>query len=380
MISLGIDQIDNIVHIFKNKKVGMLTNQTGVNKNLESSVDILFSKVNLVALFAPEHGIRGDIQAGEIVETYIDESTNLKVYTLYGKTKHPTQQMFDLIDILVIDIQDIGSRFYTYISTMAYCMQSATRFNKEVVIFDRPNPMGGNLVEGNIIKEGFASFIGVYPIPQRHGLTIGELALLFNNKFKINCKLNIIKMKNWKRSMIFQDTGLQWVMPSPNMPTIETVFAYNATCIFEGTNISEGRGTTKPFEYIGAPWIDGKIFSKKMNNKNLKGVYFRPIYFTPTFSKHQGQLCEGVQVHILDFKEVRPIEISLHLLYEIKNFSEGKFEFLKPYKEGLKPMIDYNTGDNLIRTTDFKPQQILEMWNEEVRAFCNYNKKHYTYE
>lgn len=378
-IKLGIDRIDEYSFLFKNKRVGLVTNPTGVNGQFKSTIDCMQEKMNLVALYSPEHGVRGNIQAGEKIEEYIDQKTGLKVYTLYGKNKKPTYEILKDIDILAFDIQDVGSRLYTYIYTMAYCMQSAKQFNKQIIIFDRPNPMGGEKVEGNIVQEGFESFIGLYPITYRHGLTYGELANMFNDEFGIGCKLTVIPMDGWKREMVYEDTGLQWIPPSPNMPTVDTVFIYNGTCIFEGTNISEGRGTAKPFEWIGAPWLDGDKLAEIMNAKKLEGVYFRPIYFTPTFSKHKNNLCEGVQIHILKRDKINIVSVGLHLLQEVKKQSGDKFEYLPPYTSTTKHMIDYNTGSDYVRKNSFNPETLAVEWEKEASVFKNLKTKYHLY-
>ncbi|WP_154668823.1 exo-beta-N-acetylmuramidase NamZ family protein [Niameybacter massiliensis] len=378
-VILGIDRIDEMIHLFQGKRVGLITNPTGVNSTLRSTIDILNEKINLVALYSPEHGIRGDIQAGEKVDSYIDEKSGVKVYTLYGQSKKPTKEMLDDIDIMAIDIQDVGSRLYTYLYTMAYCMQSCREYDKQFVVFDRPNPVGGEIVEGGLIQEGFTSFVGLYPIPYRYGLTIGEAAKFFNSKFNINCKLEVIKMLGWQRNMSYEDTGLTWILPSPNMPTVDTAFVYNATCIFEGTNISEGRGTTKPFEWVGAPWLDAYKLAEDMNAKVLPGVIFRPVYFTPTFSKHNGVLCRGVQIHVQDRLAFKPVKVALHLLYEIQHQVPDQFEFLSSYTTNGKPMIDYNTGSDYIRTHEFSPEEVYSRWEKEAIKFKRIKMTYHLY-
>lgn len=368
-MKLGIDQIDKYMHVFEGKKVGLITNPTGVNSELKSTIDILHEKVNLVRLFSPEHGVRGDIQAGEAVDNYVDESTSLPVITLYGKNKKPSREMLEDIDILAMDIQDVGSRLYTYLYTMSYCMQGCAQFGKTFVLFDRPNPIGGEKVEGNIIREGFTSFVGLHPITYRYGLTIGELAEFFNKEFEIQCNLKVIPMEGWKRDMFYEDTKLPWILPSPNMPTVDTAFVYNGTCMFEGTNISEGRGTTKPFEFVGAPWLNAGKLADIMNDLKLTGVSFRPVYFTPTFSKHANELCRGVQVHVTNRQTFCAVKTGLHLLEEIKRMSKEKFEYLPPYYEKGKPMIDYNTGSDYIRTHDFSANEVYEQWRKEEEEF-----------
>lgn len=376
---LGIDQIHKFKSFFNHKKVGLITNPTGLNHDFKSTIDILNEHTELVALYSPEHGVRGDRQAGEKVENYTDEKTGIKVYTLYGKSKKPTKEMLEEIDVLAIDIQDVGSRLYTYLYTMAYCMQSCAEYGKEFVVFDRPNPLGGEEVEGGLVKEGFTSFVGLYPIPYRYGMTIGEMASYFNEVFKINCQLTVVPMEGWRRDMDYEETGLCWVLPSPNMPTVDTAFVYNATCIFEGTNISEGRGTTKPFEFVGAPWLDADRLAACMNSKKLEGAYFRPVYFTPTFSKHAGALCQGVQVHIIDRKIFKAVKVALHLLNEIKNQDSEKFSYLPPYTEKGRPMIEYNTGCDLINKGDFDPDEIYSIWEKEAEVFKIQKQKYHLY-
>lgn len=378
-MKLGIDQIDKYMYLFEGKKVGLITNPTGVNSELKSTIDILHKKVNLVRLFSPEHGVRGDIQAGETVENYVDDSTSLPVVTLYGKNKKPSKEMLEDIDILAMDIQDVGSRLYTYLYTMSYCMQGCAQFGKIFVLFDRPNPIGGEKVEGNIIQEGFTSFVGLHPITYRYGLTIGEMAEFFNKEFHIQCDLKVIPMEGWTRSMFYEDTNLAWILPSPNMPTVDTAFVYNATCIFEGTNISEGRGITKPFEFVGAPWLNGGKLADSMNELKLEGVVFRPAYFTPTFSKHANELCKGVQLHVINRRAFCAVKTGLHLLEEIKRMSEEKFQYLPAFSEKGKPMIDYNTGSDYIRTHDFSAKEVYEQWKKEEEEFKQRKEKYHIY-
>jgi len=379
-VKVGIDNIDNFVHLLKGKRVGLITNTTGVKSNLESTIDVLAKKIDLRALFAPEHGVRGNVQAGEKVENEKDVKTGIPVFTLYGDSKKPTKQMLENIDVLVFDMQDVGSRLYTYLYTMAYSMESAKEYKKEFIVLDRPNPLGGEVVEGNLVQKGYTSFIGLYPLPYRYGLTIGEMALLFNKEYNINCHLEVVKMQGWKRYMNYEDTGLPWILPSPNMPTVDTAFIYNATCIFEGTNISEGRGTTKPFEIIGAPWLDAYKLADSLNEKKLSGVLFRPAFFTPTFSKHKEKLCAGIQIHILNRHTLNSVQIALHLLKAVKMQNTEKFEYLPPYTEKGKHMIDYNTGTNYIRTHDFDPDAVYEQWQLEAKQFKELKLKYHLYD
>lgn len=317
-------------NVLSGKKVGLITNPTGIDSKLTSMVDLLHDDpdINLTALFGPEHGVRGDAQAGASVEYYIDEKTGLPVYSLYGKTKKPTPEMLKDVEVLVFDIQDVGTRYYTYIYTMAYAMEAAKENDIPFIVLDRPNPQGGESVDGPVLEPEFSSFVGLYPIPLKHGMTVGELATLFNKEFKIGADLKVIKMKGWKRDMDYDDTGLPFVLPSPNMPTVSTTFVYPATGLIEGTNVSEGRGTTKPFELIGAPYINGDELAGKLNALRLPGVKFRAASFTPTFSKHAGKLSHGVEIYITDREVFKAVPTGLHIIKTIQDLYPGDFEFL----------------------------------------------------
>ena len=317
-------------NVLSGKKVGLITNPTGIDSKLTSIVDLLHDDpdINLTALFGPEHGVRGDAQAGASVEYYIDEKTGLPVYSLYGKTKKPTPEMLKDVEVLVFDIQDVGTRYYTYIYTMAYAMEAAKENDIPFIVLDRPNPQGGESVDGPVLEPEFSSFVGLYPIPLKHGMTVGELATLFNKEFKIGADLKVIKMKGWKRNMDYDDTGLPFVLPSPNMPTVSTTFVYPATGLIEGTNVSEGRGTTKPFELIGAPYINSDELAGKLNALRLPGVKFRAASFTPTFSKHAGKLSHGVEIYITDREEFKAVPTGLHIIKTIQDLYPGDFEFL----------------------------------------------------
>lgn len=317
-------------NVLSGKKVGLITNPTGIDSKLTSIVDLLHDDpdINLTALFGPEHGVRGDAQAGASVEYYIDEKTGLPVYSLYGKTKRPTPEMLKDVEVLVFDIQDVGTRYYTYIYTMAYAMEAAKENDIPFIVLDRPNPQGGESVDGPVLEPEFSSFVGLYPIPLKHGMTVGELATFFNKEYKIGADLKVIKMKGWKRDMDYDDTGLPFVLPSPNMPTVSTTFVYPATGLIEGTNVSEGRGTTKPFELIGAPYINSDELAGKLNALRLPGVKFRAASFTPTFSKHAGKLSHGVEVYITDREEFKAVPTGLHIIKTIQDLYPGDFEFL----------------------------------------------------
>ena len=314
-VRAGVDVLLDDPKIYLgDSKVGLITNPTGVTGGIVPTLDAFHGhpEIDLVAIFGPEHGARGDAQDALPVESMVDEATGLPVHSLYGETTKPTGEMLRGLDTLVFDIQDVGARFYTYASTLTYALEAAAEHAVGVVVLDRPNPINGESVEGNVLEPGFESFVGLHPVPIRHGLTIGELALMVNDG--VGAELRVVPVEGWRRGMWFDETGLPWVQPSPNVPTIETATDYPGTCLFEGVNVSEGRGTTRPFELIGAPWIDGGRWARSLNSIGLDGVVFRPCYFTPVFAKYQGELCGGVQVHVTDWDAFKPVEAGLHML------------------------------------------------------------------
>jgi uncharacterized protein YbbC (DUF1343 family) len=378
-MKLGIELVKNFKDIFKDKKVGLITNHTGLDQNFKSSIDILNEVTDLRALYAPEHGIRGDIQAGQKLDTYIDEKTGLTVFSLYGATKKPTDEMLKDIDVLCFDIQDVGARYYTYIYTMAYSMIAAKENNKEFVVFDRPNPLGGKKIEGNMLDLEYRSFIGYYPMLQRHGLTIGELAKMFNEEYGIGVKLHIVKMEGWRRDQEFDDLDLSYVLPSPNLPTVDSVYNYLATCIFEGTNLSEGRGTTKPFSFIGAPWLKNTLIIEELRKLDIKGVAFREVYFTPTFSKHKDVLCKGIELLIKDKASYEPVILSMILLKLVRKHHE-EFDFIKPYTPNGHPFINLLVGDNFIKEDSLNILEIKEKFNKDQKIFKAIKEKYELYD
>ena len=378
-IKNGIDGIEKYGYLFEGKRLGLVTGPTGLDKQLKPTIDILNNRYDLRVLFSPEHGVRGNFQAGTHVDSYVDEKTGIPVLSLYGDSRKPSPEMLGNIDVLVMDIQDIGSRYYTYLYTMSYCMQACAENKKTFVYLDRVNPIGGMQVEGGILDTRYASFVGMYPITPRYGLTAGELAMLFNSEFGIGCELAVVKAEGWKREMYFDDTDLLWVNPSPNIPSLDAAVLYNGTCLFEGTNISEGRGTTKPFEMIGAPWLDPYRLADKMNGMSLPGVIFRPVYFEPAFSKNRGQQCKGVQIHISDHRSVRPVEIGIKLLYEIMDFDRGKFEWVAPNREKGGYFIDLLTGGDDVRLRHFEADDLIGKWRGESSRFKAYKEKYHIY-
>ena len=377
-VRLGIENLDGSLDIFKGKRVGLITNATGVDSQLRRSVDILKEKVNLVTLFAPEHGLRGNVVAGAAVPYETDIRTGLPIYSLHGDTRKPTAAMLKNIDILVFDIQDIGARSYTYIYTMAYAMQSAREHNKTFVVFDRPNPVGGSKVEGGLLKPDYSSFIGLYPIPIRHGLTVGELARLFNEEFGIGARLVVIPMQGWSRRMQQAETGLPWVMTSPNIPTVDSALVYSGTGLFGGSNVSEGIGTTRPFELVGAPWLEGEKLAEKMNALRLAGVYFRPVHFTPQWGKYQGRVCNGIQIHVTDRQAVSSVTVGLHLLETIREQGGSRFKWNEP-KGNERWMIDLYAGGTELRTGRISAPELLKLWARQAEEFRLKSAKYQLY-
>lgn len=379
MVLNGIDSIQKYKHLFQNKRLGLITTPTGLAHGFQSTISILHEQFHLAAMFSPEHGVRGDLDAGAIVDSYTDSQTGVPVYSLYRKdSKRLTSEMLEQIDMMVYDIQDVGVRYYTYIYTMLYALEDCAKAGIPFVILDRVNPLDGVTVEGNILKPGYRSFVGHYELAVRYGLTVGELAMMANDQQQWNAELHVVPLEGWQRDMRFPDTGLTWVPPSLGIPRYETALLYVGTCLFEGTNCSEGRGTTFPFEIIGAPYIDAEQFAQVMNAKQLAGVYFRPVYFKPTASKHAGKPCKGVQVHVLDVHNIKPLEVGVHLLFAIRDMYES-FAFLPPIKEGSRSFIDLLAGDNIYRTPQAEAGKLLEQFAEESQLFAKEKQQYHLY-
>ncbi|KZE64686.1 hypothetical protein AWM68_11145 [Fictibacillus phosphorivorans] len=365
--------LDQEMSVLKGKNVGLITNPTGIDRNLNSIVDVLYNHpdIELKALYGPEHGVRGSAQAGQYVEFYTDPKTGLPVYSLYGATKKPTPEMLEGIDVLVFDIQDVGTRFYTYIYTMAYAMEAAKENNIPFVVLDRPNPLGGEQVEGPVLDPAYSSFVGLYPIPLRHGMTVGELANLFNEEFDIGADLKVVEMKGWKRSWAYEDSGLEWVLPSPNMPTKDTALVYPGSALIEGTNVSEGRGTTKPFELIGAPFINGDDLAKKLNDEALPGIKFRSASFIPASSKHVGKLSHGVEIHVTDEKLFQPVLSGITLVKAIHDLYPNDFHFRAEDSKGIS-FFDLLIGNGWVRDyikSGRSVDEIVARYNDELEEF-----------
>ncbi|MEP6908163.1 MAG: DUF1343 domain-containing protein [Pseudoxanthomonas sp.] len=381
MPTTGIEVLlEKPLDLLRGKRIGLITNPTGVDRNLRSGIDLLarHPSLQLVALFGPEHGVRGNAQAGEHVTASRDAATGLPVFSLYGEHREPTPDMLKDLDVLVFDIQDVGARFYTYPYTLAGAMRAARRANIPVVVLDRPNPIGGTQVEGPVLEPEYASFVGEFPIPVRHGMTIGELAQLFNEEFGIGAQLHVVPMKRWRRDGDEPGGMLQWVPPSPNMPTPDTARVYPGTALFEGTNVSEGRGTARPFETIGAPFIDADVLAVHMNALDLPGVRFRPVWFTPTFSKQAGVLCGGVQIHVTGRDAFLPFRTGLALLKAIHDLYPQAFQF----DSANPPFFDKLAGNGWIRQSIEQGESVEAMekrWQPALQRFQAIRQRYLMY-
>ena len=327
-IQCGLDRLSEADGILRGRRIGLMTNPTGIDRDLRAAIDLVHERYRLTALFACEHGIRGEVQAGEKVASSVDEQTGVAVYSIYGETRRMTPEMLDAFDVLVYDMQDVGARFYTYLYSLSYAMEACAAAGKPVVVLDRVNPLGGERVQGTVLDEAFRSFVGEYALPTRYGLTVGEYALWARAHLGLNVELTVVKLAGWKRHMLLDHVDIPWLPPSPNCPTLASALCFTGTCVFEGTNLSEGRGTTTPFELVGAPWIDARRLEAAMRALALPGVGFRRASFTPTFSKHANALCHGVQMHILDRDAADPFAAGLYLLDAVRRLHPDCFEWL----------------------------------------------------
>ena len=352
---LGIEKLcESRLNLIEGARVGLVCNQASVDHELRHSADLLRSKegVRLTALFGPQHGIRGDVQ-DNMVETAhaVDALTGLPVYSLYSETREPTERMLEDLDVLVCDLQDVGCRIYTFVYTIANCMRAARRTGKRVVVCDRPNPLGGVALEGNVLEPGFESFVGQYPIPTRHGMTVCELSRMFNEHWGIGCELEVVEMEGWSRELWFEETDAPWVLPSPNMPTVETTKVFPGTVHLEGTQASEGRGTTRPFELVGAPYVEAFELARRLEGMDLPGVKFRPTGFMPTFQKHAGQPCGGVQIHVVEREEFLPVLTGVAVVKTLQDLYGAEFRWKEPPYEYVydKNPFDVIAGTDSLR-------------------------------
>lgn len=368
---------------YKNLRLGVLCNQASVDGKLRHISELVTQKklkLNISCFFGPQHGIRGEKQDNMVEsQDFTDSRTGLPVYSLYADTREPTDRMVAKMDAFLIDLQDIGTRIYTFVYTMANCMRVAKRLSKKVIVLDRPNPINGLSLEGNCLEPGYSSFVGQFPIIVRHGMTMGELALMINDAFSIGCDLEVIRLEGWKRSMHADQWKRDWITPSPNIPTFESALVFPAGVFFEGTNISEGRGTTKPFEWIGAGYVQPDQLAENLNARKLGGVYFRPIYFQPTYQKCKEEVCGGVQLHVTDRAKFNGFRTGIHLLQAIAAQAPKAFAWKKPpYEyEHIRMPIDLIAGTALLRELidGEKPLDALEEKAEaDVAAFKKLRK------
>jgi uncharacterized protein YbbC (DUF1343 family) len=377
-VALGIDRLLDIDRqLISGRRVGVVCNPASVDAKFRHTADRLAGDpdVTVAALFGPQHGFRSDVQDNMIETPHAcDARRNVPVYSLYSETREPSADMLRGVDTLVVDLQDVGTRVYTYIYTMANCMRAAARHGLHVVVCDRPNPIGGEDVEGCLLDPAYASFVGQFPIPLRHGMTIGELARLFNDAFGLRASLDVVPLAGWRRSMYFDETGLPWIMPSPNIPTLDSAIVYPGAVLFEGTRLSEGRGTTRPFELIGAPWIDSDRLAGAMNAHGLPGVHFRPAYFEPTFQKHARETCGGCQVHVLDRRRFRPVRTAVELMAEFRRQDPARFPWREPpyeYEHDKQPIDILSGSDRLRATLDAggDARALVSSWEPDEAAF-----------
>jgi len=387
MITIGLENLSGSDVDLSGKRLGLLCNQASTDHTLRHSRDFLLDIYGsqLTCLFSPQHGFFSEKQDNMIESAHCtDPVSGLPVFSLYGESRKPTESMFSYLDLLLIDIVDVGTRVYTFLYTMAYCMEAAAKYGKQIVVLDRPNPVDGLSVEGNILQEDCSSFVGLYPIPMRHGMTFGELALYINEEFSIGADLQVIPMQGWKRSMLFRDTGFPWVAPSPNMPTPETALVYPGQVVWEGTNCSEGRGTTLPFEFSGAPFWEHEKILKCLETTQLPGCYLRPLVFQPTSGKWAEQACTGFQLHVTDPETFLPYRTSLALLQAVMQCYPDDFDYKEPpyeYEFERLPM-DLILGDTLLRKALERGESLSlleKRWQPELERFLERRKKYLIY-
>jgi len=361
----------------RDRRVGLLLHQASITRRLESARDVLarLCGARLTALFGPQHGIAGEKQDNMVESPHtVDGRLGIPVFSLYSETRSPTAEMLDHIDTLVVDLQDVGTRVYTFEWTTALALEACAAAGKSVVVLDRPNPLGGRVVEGNVIRPGYESFVGLHPVPMRHGLTLGEMARLVNDRLTRRCELTVIPMDGWRRRMSFADTGLPWVLPSPNMPTPDTAAVYPGQVLLEGTNLSEGRGTTRPFEVWGAPYLDPVALRERLARRRLPGFALREHDFQPTFHKWQGEVCRGFQIHVTDPARYAPYLTTLALLQDVVALHRDRFAWKEPPYEYVtdRPPIDVLTGDPAVRGAIEAGEDLRALaasWRSEIRAF-----------
>ena len=382
---LGVERLLNEkIDVIRGQRVGLVCNQASVMPDtFIHAADEFGSRdeFTLTTLFGPQHGIRGDVQYNMIETPHVrDERTGIMVYSLYSEVREPTEEMLKNVDVIVVDLQDVGCRIYTFVYTMANCMRAAKKFGKKVVVCDRPNPIGGLSVEGNITERGFKSFVGQFELPTRHGMTIGELAKMFNEHFGIGGDLEVVEMENWDRGMWGDETGLPWILPSPNIPTVDTCVVFPATVHVEGTELSEGRGTTLPFHLNGAPFIDPHAWAAELDKFDFAGVKFRPAFFRPTFCEFAGETCGGVQIHVTDREAFTPVIVGIAMVKTVYDMYPDKFQWRQNAYEYVfdKNPIDVICGTDKIRKqieSGVAVNDIQADWADELAEFKDLRKK-----
>jgi len=387
-VRLGVEKLlKEKVELVSGARIGLICNQASVNHEYEHAADLFHEQagIELKALFGPQHGIRGDVQDNMIETDHAtDRKTGLPVYSLYSETREPTEAMLQDVDVLVFDMQDVGCRIYTFIYTMANCMRAARQFGKRVIVCDRPNPINGTQVAGNTLEPEFASFVGLFPIPTRHGMTPGELALLFNKNFNIQCQLDVVTMDGWNRDSWHDETDAPWVLPSPNMPTVDAATVFPGTVHFEGTQMSEGRGTTRPFELIGAPYIDPDQYADYLNALQFEGVRFRACAFQPTFQKHARVTCGGVQIHVTDRNVFEPVSVGVAMVKAAYDLYPNDFRWKEPPYEYVydKNPFDVISGTDKIRKAfeqGIGLHELLSSWKQPLQEFHEIRRAHLLY-
>jgi len=387
-VQIGLEVLlQDVPQVMRGKRVGLICNQSSVNHAFEHAADLLHrhSAFKLTALFGPQHGIRGDVQDNMIETAHgTDRKTGLPVHSLYSETREPTEKMLEDVDVLVFDMQDVGCRIYTFVYTLANCMRIAGRLGKAVVVCDRPNPINGLDISGNILEPEYASFVGLFPLPTRHGMTVGELAQMFRDRFDVQCDLQIVPMVGWKREFWLDETDAPWVMPSPNMPTLDTATVFPGAVHFEGTQVSEGRGTTKPFELIGAPYIDPDAYADKLTQLALPGVIFRSCAFQPTFQKHAKVTCGGVQLHVVDRDRFDSVLAGIAMVKVAHDMYPGEFRWKEPPYEYVfdKNPFDVISGTNKIREAfeqGVDLDTIKQSWQAPLAEFETFRSPHLLY-
>ena len=380
--------LESRLSLLDGARVGLIVNPASINSRFNHSADLFHQdgRIELTALFGPQHGIRGETQDDMIEwQSFTDRRTELPAFSLYGETRKPTADMLSDIDALVFDVQDVGTRVYTFIYTMALAMEAAFECGKRFIVLDRPNPLNGFRVEGNIHESKFRSFVGMFPIPMRHAMTAGEMALMFKGEFGVKCDLEVIKMEGWRRSAWYDQTGLPWVMPSPNIPTFDTAIVYPGSVMIEGTNISEGRGTTRPFEIIGAPFIDPNVLVEELEKDDLPGAVFRAMHFQPTFHKFNGEICGGIQIHVTDRDQFKPVATGVAVISAIRRLYPASFAWKQPPYEYV---YDHLPFDVIAGTASLREQidagvpvaEIEQTWEEGIREFVTRRESYLLYD